>query len=71
MIPYVTVAARAPGPLMFSATSPVGNGMKATTIRKPTVSMRNVRSARAIWFITVWWFAQMIPIVRKLTMYAM
>ena len=42
--------------------------MKATTIRNATVSIRNVRSARAIWFITVWWFAQMIPIVMKLTM---
>ena len=52
---------------MYTWTSLVGNGMKATTNRNPTVSIRNVRSARAIWFITVWWFAQMIPIVMKLT----
>ena len=70
VIPYVTVAARAPSFPRYSATNLVGNGMNATTSRKPTVSIRNVRSARSIWFITVWWFAQMIPIVRKLTTYA-
>ena len=41
--------------------------MNATTERKSTARIRNGRSARSIWFITVRWFIQMIPIVRKLT----
>jgi hypothetical protein len=35
VMPYAIAAARAPSPRMFSATSRVGKGMNATTIRKP------------------------------------
>ena len=36
-------------------------------ISRPTVAIRNRRSTRATWLITVWWFIHMIPIVTKLT----
>jgi hypothetical protein len=49
VIPYATVAAAAfAGSLMYTWTSLVGNGMKATTNRNPTLSIKNLRSARAI-----------------------
>ena len=55
---------------MCSARSLVGKGMNAITIRNSTFSSRNSRLTCAIWLMTVWWLAQMIPIVMKLTAYA-
>lgn len=41
-----------------------------TVVRKPMFRNRNTRSARSICDITVWWFTQTIPIVKKVTAYA-
>ena len=41
--------------------------MKATNIRKKTFSIRNVRSAHAIWLKAVWWLTQMMPMFTNVT----
>jgi hypothetical protein len=45
----------------------VGNGMKATVIKKATLRRRNSRSTCRTWVKTRWWLIQMMPMVRKLT----
>ncbi len=67
VIPYVRAATLAPLSRACSAASLVGKGTKATTIRKMMLIMRNARSTRSTWVNMVCWFAQMIPMVRKLT----
>ena len=70
VIPYRSAAARAPSSRMCSAMSRVGNGANATSIRKAMFRNRNTRSVRSICDITVWWFTQTIPMVKKVTAYA-
>ena len=61
----------APGPLKYSATS-LGGERDEGHHQQEAHREHEERpvGTRSIWFITVWWFAQMIPIVRKLTTYA-